>query len=116
MAQDDGALEDKVADAAALPVVDVGAADAGLLDLDAHVVFVAQLWDLAALERDVFDGLEDKRWVLGGLRQGHLLEIEVHCSWTHYFSHFCCICDTVMAVHSRVFYNIRLFARCFVRT
>lgn len=64
VAQDDGALEDEVANAAPLPVVDIRATDAGLLDVDAHIVLVAELWDLAALKRDVLDGLEDKRRVL----------------------------------------------------
>lgn len=64
MAQDHGAVEDKVADATLLPEVDVAAANASLLDVDADIVLIAEGGDLTVLERDVLDGLEDESVVL----------------------------------------------------
>lgn len=45
MTQDDRALEDKVANAAALLAVDITATDAYLLNVDSYVVLVMELGD-----------------------------------------------------------------------
>ena len=44
----------------------IAAADAGLLDVHADVVRVAELGDGAVFEGDVFEGLEDEGGVLRG--------------------------------------------------
>lgn len=65
VAEGDGGGEDEGADAAALPVVDVGAADAGLRDVDEDVVGgVAEGGDGAVLDGDGLDGGEDEGGVL----------------------------------------------------
>lgn len=62
--KDDRALEDEVANATALPVVDVATADAGLLNVHAYIVFVSEGGNRAVFEGDVLDGLEDECSVL----------------------------------------------------
>lgn len=64
MTENDGTLEDEVADATALPVMHVTAADAGLFNVDANVMLVAELWNGTLFERDVLDGMEDESLVL----------------------------------------------------
>ncbi len=64
MAQHDGAVQDKVADAATLPVVNVATANTGLLNMDAHIVLVPQLWYLSVFKRDGLDRLQNKRRIL----------------------------------------------------
>ena len=64
VAQDDWAVEDKVADAAALPVMNIAPTDASLFDVDADVVFISKTWDRTVFKGDVPDGLENKSAVL----------------------------------------------------
>lgn len=64
VAEDHGGAEDKGADGAVGAVVDIGAADAGLLDLDEDVGGVDEGGDWAVFVGDVVDGLEDKGLVL----------------------------------------------------
>ena len=75
MAENDGALENKVANTSPLPVVYIAAAYACLRDVNADFMFVAELRDFAIFERDVFDSAEDKGWVLKVQSQPRL---EVH--------------------------------------
>ena len=63
VAEDDGRGEDEVADAAALPVVDVGHADAGLGDADDYIVGVLDRGFGEGGEGDFFEGFEEERGV-----------------------------------------------------
>lgn len=64
MSQYDGAVQDEVADAAALPVVDIAAAYAGLLNVNADIVLIPQLGDVAVLKGDLFDFLQHESGIL----------------------------------------------------
>lgn len=66
MAQHHGRLDDKVADGAMGPVVHVGAADAGVFDIDEDVVRGVEFGDGAVFEGDVVGFLEDEGEVLWG--------------------------------------------------
>lgn len=55
MAENDGALEDEIADPPPLPVVYIATADACLFDVDADIVFVAKGWDRTILKMYVLD-------------------------------------------------------------
>ena len=64
MAEDHGAAHDEVADSTALPVVNIAAANSGLLDANTDIVFIPEFGDWAVLNGDFFDVLEDECWVL----------------------------------------------------
>lgn len=64
VSQHNGAVQDEVADAAALPVVDVAAAYAGLLNVNADIVLIPQLGDVAVLKGDLFDLLQHESGIL----------------------------------------------------
>ena len=82
MTKDDGAVQDKVADAAALPVVYVAAANSCLRNMYADFVLVAQLRYFAVLECDILYCTKDESRVLkngsvsdwrSALQSSHLL-------------------------------------------
>ena len=64
MSQDNRAVEDEVADASTLPIMNIAAADSRLLNVDAHVVLIAETGNRTVLERHIPDGLENECSVL----------------------------------------------------
>lgn len=64
VAKDHGVLDDKVANGTVLPVVDVGAADTGVVDGDENIVGVGELGDGALSELDVVGLVENEGKVL----------------------------------------------------
>jgi len=64
MAEDNGRLQDKVTNPAALPVMYVTPTDTGLGNMDADLMFVSELWDRPVLERYLFHFLKYERGVL----------------------------------------------------
>ena len=67
VAQNDGAFENKVADAPPLPVVHIAAANPGLLYVDSHVMLVPKLRNLAVLKRNILNRLQHESRVLAEL-------------------------------------------------
>jgi hypothetical protein len=55
--KDDGAFKNKIPDAPTLPVVDIAATDASLLNVNSNIVLITETWDRTFLERHVSDGL-----------------------------------------------------------
>jgi len=82
VAEDHGLFDDKVRDAAVLPVVDlegsvrlrglkgeegvahIRSADTSPLDVDDYIVVILELWDGAVAVGDLVRLLEDESWVL----------------------------------------------------
>ena len=64
MAEDHGVVDDKGADAAVDPVVDVGAADAGPFGLDEDVVGGGEFRDRAVFVGEIVDLAKDEGGVL----------------------------------------------------
>lgn len=64
VAEDDWAVEDEVAYSSSLPVVNVRAANSGLVNVYSDVVLVAELRNWSVLEGYIFDGSEHEGWIL----------------------------------------------------
>lgn len=64
MAQHDGAVQNKVANATALPVMNITATDTSLFNVNANVVLISQLGHVAVLKSDLFDFLQYKGGIL----------------------------------------------------
>jgi hypothetical protein len=71
MAKDDRAVENEVANAATLPVVNVAPADACLGYVHTHFMLITKFRDFAIFECDVFDCTKYEGWVLG-------VEVRIH--------------------------------------
>jgi hypothetical protein len=69
VSQNNWACENKVTNAATLPVVYVAATNTSLFYMNSYIVAVTKCWDVSVLERDILDRLQDKRWVLNGSAQ-----------------------------------------------
>lgn len=65
MAKDHGRLDNKVADLAVHPVVDIGSADAGVFDVDEDIVRGSEGGNRSVFVLYMAGFLENEGWVLG---------------------------------------------------
>lgn len=64
MAEDDGAVENEVANTSTLPVVYIAAADARLRNMNADFMLVSKFGNFTIFESYIFDCAQYECWIL----------------------------------------------------